>query len=52
MKYSQGNLVVEWGRGQWYRDSKETKQVSELKQSPKEGTVTPSTGELWRQCRA
>lgn len=51
MKYSQDNLVMEWGREQWDRDGKETKRVSDLKQSPKEGTVAPSTGELWRHCR-
>lgn len=30
--------------GQWDRDRQETKQVSEFKQCPKEGTVAQSTG--------
>lgn len=38
--------------GQCDRGRQETKQVSEFKQCPKEGTVAQSTGGLRRQCRA
>lgn len=52
VKCSQGNLGVGGELGQWDRDPKATKKVSDFRQSPKEGTVAQSTGELWRQCRA
>lgn len=52
VKCSPGNLGVGGELGQWDRDPKATKKVSDFRQSPKEGTVAQSTGELWRQCRA
>lgn len=51
VKYFQGTLGGGVRKAAVGRDEKETKEVCEFKQSPKERTAAPSPGELWRQCR-